>query len=98
MSAILFEHDDEGYLGWVAEHPVGYVLNIRRRPSLSYAVLHRAKCRHISALGSALGAFTSRGYRKVCALYIDDLRAFVRSELHCSAGTFSSEGCTCLWQ
>jgi hypothetical protein len=39
-----FVDDDPGYLGWVAAHPAGYVVNTTRLPSAGYLMMHRATC------------------------------------------------------
>jgi hypothetical protein len=63
---IEFIDDDLGYLAWVAAHPDGYVLNVRRSPDPHYVVLHQANCTTISNEIRAPGAFTARSYRKIC--------------------------------
>lgn len=73
-----FSDDDEGYLGWLADHADGFVVNVERVPRPSYAILHRATCITISSMRED-GAYTGRGYRKVVASDIDELRAFARS-------------------
>ena len=42
-----FSNDDEGYLGWLAANPDGFVVNVRQVAGPNYAVLHRATCRTI---------------------------------------------------
>jgi hypothetical protein len=65
---IEFEGDDKGYLQWMADNQDGFVLNVRRRRRDSeYVVLHRAACRSIVDENRAAGAYTERGYRKICA-------------------------------
>ena len=63
---IEFIDDDLSYLAWVAAHPDSYVLNVRRLPDPRYVVLHRANCKSISNETHASGAYTARGYRKIC--------------------------------
>ena len=79
--------DDDGYVGWIEDHPAGFVLNVRRNPGVNYAVLHRSTCQTISKPRDA-GAYTGRGYRKVVAETVDDLRRFTRS-LGRADGSFS---------
>ena len=62
---IYFEGDDTAYLGWVAANPEGYVVNVRKRLSDDYVVLHRASCGQVSRPQLA-GAYTDRGFRKFC--------------------------------
>jgi hypothetical protein len=60
-----FVDDDPGYLGWLAHHPGGFVLNTTRRPSAAYLLLHRANCWTITRLQPR--ASTSTGdYSKLC--------------------------------
>ncbi len=82
-----FADDDEGFHRWRADEPNGFVVNVRRVAGPSYAVLHRADCRTLSSLRDD-GAYTGRGYRKVVASDIDELRAFSRS-IGRSDGSFS---------
>ena len=69
--------DDEGYGCWNDKNSAGFVLNVRRVPSLTYAVLHRATCKSISRLRED-GAYTGRGYRKVVADNVVELQEYVR--------------------
>jgi hypothetical protein len=73
-----FTEDDAGYLGWLREHPDGFVVNVERNARPAYVILHRASCRTISADRDD-GAYTERGYRKVVTDNLDELRAFARS-------------------
>ena len=95
MAARLFESDRD-YLDWVARHPLGFVVNTRRRVDPRYMVLHTATCRSICspAVGLPAGAFTQRGYRKVCAGSIDDLRSWTEAHGR-SDGSFSSHCSLC---
>ena len=86
---IRFSNDDLGYLAWVGAHPDGFVLNVRRVPDRDrVAVLHRASCKSISNETYAPGAYTGRGYRKVCAITEAELNLAAKSEGR-SDGTFS---------
>lgn len=60
-----FVDDDQGYLGWIATHPAGYVLNTTRSPSAAYLMLHRANCWTISRLQPRAMTFTG-DYSKLC--------------------------------
>jgi hypothetical protein len=70
---IEFRDDEAGYLSWIASNPDGFVLNVRRTPDPDYVVLHRASCRSISTTREP-GAYTCRGYRKICAADMHELR------------------------
>ena len=82
-----FMDDDHGYGCWLRDHPSGFVLNVRRNPGVSYTVLHRATCQTISQ-PKVDGAYTGRGYRKVAAETVDELRRYTRS-LGSADGSFS---------
>lgn len=71
--------DEAGYHAWLVAHPDGFVVNLRRGPSSGYAVLHRASCALICGSKSPYGAFTERGYRKLCGNRVADLSAALRT-------------------
>lgn len=79
--------DDDGYIGWLKNNPDGFVLNVQRNPSARYTVLHRARCWTISTMRED-GAYTARGYCKVVAVSVDELRSYTRS-LGRADGSFS---------
>lgn len=83
-----FSDDDEGYACWINDNPDGFVLNVRHNPGASYTVLHRAICQSI-ARRRENGAYTARGYRKVVAGTVEELRRYTRS-LGRTDGSFSS--------
>lgn len=72
-----FANDDAGYLNWIAENPEGFVLNVERSPRPEYLVLHRATCAWIAKPRDD-GAYTDRGYQKVVASDLNELRGFAR--------------------
>lgn len=63
---IEFRDDDAAYLGWLADHPAGFVLNSRAQFDPGYLILHRATCGTISR-DQPPGAYTGRGYVKIAA-------------------------------
>jgi hypothetical protein len=75
--ATVFMTDPE-YLDWLATHPDGYVLNLRKRPDPGYVVLHRATCPMISRPQRTPDAYTGRAYRKVGATKLGPLQAIAR--------------------
>ncbi len=68
MTAKVFEDNEKGYLVWLKNNQNGFVLNTHKNKKkyLEYLTLHKATCRTISK-GKEYGAFTERGYTKVCA-------------------------------
>ena len=70
---ILFENDAR-YLDWLAGHLAGFVVNVRRDFNRNYVVLHRATCWTISCRRDD-GAYTERGYRKICGESLDEIQA-----------------------
>ena len=91
-----FDHNDTSYLHWLQDYPEGYVLNVRRkRPSSGYVVLHRSTCAAISNPKQNHGAFTERGYRKICAETVDELRVAALAEGRLD-GSFTKECSVCL--
>lgn len=75
-----FRNDDMGYFAWITENPNGFVMNVRRVANPDYVVLHRATCHSISNDCQASGAFTTRGYRKICATDLAELKLAARRE------------------
>ena len=71
---IHFDGDDAAYMDWLAHNPNGYVVNVRRRLSDDYVVLHRATCPHISSRPQEAGAYTERGYHKLCGHTLADVQ------------------------
>jgi hypothetical protein len=77
---IPFDNDDVGYLDWINTHPNGYVLNVRSFADPEYVVLHRASCVTIRDDRHVDGAFTGRGFRKVCATSVEALEPAARQQ------------------
>jgi len=80
MTVIVFEDDDDAYLRWVAEHPDGYVVNMRRRLDPNYIILHRADCPTIARypnMDKDPGGFTERAFRKLCSTSLSELRGYL---------------------
>jgi hypothetical protein len=69
-----FTDDDDGYRGWVAANPGGWVTNIQRRLNPSDARVHSAGCRTIA--GTPPGATWTGPYIKVCAVELSELDAW----------------------
>jgi hypothetical protein len=77
MTARVFRDDDDGYLGWLAAHPDGHVLNITRSHSKSAARVHHAGCWTISGQSPRGCGWTSGQYVKVCAEHLVELEQWV---------------------
>ena len=71
-SVVHFDGDDGAYFAWLARNPEGYVVNVCRSCSPDYVVLHRASCGHIANAREG-GAYTERGYGKLCAPTREDI-------------------------
>jgi hypothetical protein len=71
-----FVDDDPGYLDWVARHPDGFVINTGRTPTVSYLMLHRARCGSITGRPARGTTFTG-DYAKVCGGR-EELEAFAQ--------------------
>ena len=91
-SAEIFDRNDLTYQSWLKANSDGYVLNSRRTIDPSYLVLHRASCHFIKRYTSVVkdGAFTERGYIKICSSNLSSLRNWVKKQGR-SDGSFSKE-------
>ncbi|HZP57047.1 MAG TPA: hypothetical protein VFC53_05780 [Dehalococcoidia bacterium] len=81
---VIFEDDDDEYLGWLDRHPHGFVINSTRPASASYLVLHAAQCTTIRGRPTR-GTYWTRDYVKVCAETTDALQAWARREFGSAA-------------
>ena len=88
-SVVEFRGDDDGYLGWIAEHKGGWVVNANSNPKPDYLQLHKAWCPTISDPRRA-GAYTERQYIKFCAARKQDLDSHFEDRL----GTKPRWNCT----
>ncbi len=87
--AMLFKEDDSGYLRWLKGSPSGFVINLRRVPNVRYAVLHRASCNLIGHVRRPEGAYTERGYIKLCASSAEEAKLDLRRLLSVDRAEFS---------
>lgn len=69
---VKFRDDDAGYLGWLADHPDGHVINVARSGNATQARVHHASCRTIRGRISASSTWTG-AYVKVCAKHLVEL-------------------------
>ena len=88
----VFDGNDLLYQEWLRTHSDGYVVNSRRTITPSYLVLHKAHCPFISNYSSVArdGAFTERGYIKVCSDDVSSLRAWAKEHGRID-GSFSKQ-------
>ena len=94
--SVLFDGSDEAYLVWLGANPGGRVVNLKRKPSSSYAVLHRVSCKMIRPNEARMtGGFTEHGYVKLCAA--DEMLALqaLREVLRERAAHFSKACALC---
>ena len=75
MAVEVFQHRDEDYACWRAEHPDGYVLNVRHDTP---PALHRARCTILRASGRARRGSPTKA-PKVCSLDRGELEAWARA-------------------
>lgn len=65
MSVIFFRDDEDGYRGWMGEHPRGYVVNIDEQGSTGTR-LHKASCWSLER-GAGGGSKQTHSYPKACS-------------------------------
>ena len=92
MGAVVFRNSEADYLQWITENSDGYVLTTTASAPTSYMSLHRANCRMISSYmkNMAKGAFTERGYIKICSTHQGELLAWIGNQ----GGSGFSKRCT----
>ncbi len=74
-----FRDNDPAYLGWVAAHADGYVINIQRSMNPADARLHHAHCYTINGEPPRGRAWTGP-YVKICSASMDELDRWARAE------------------
>lgn len=75
---IIILNDDHAYLGWLAHHRDGFVVDARRKPSLKHTVLHRALCPEIRNSSNKRTHWTTGARMKACSLDAGELREWVK--------------------
>ena len=68
-----FENNEDGYLQWVNENPLGFVVNSPKQPGTFPDMLHRADCQHIRT--EQRTNYTTTDFKKVCSLDRQELVA-----------------------
>jgi hypothetical protein len=66
------DHDDVGYLQWLAGHHDGFVINIQRSHNPRDARLHTVGCRTITGTPARGDTFTG-DWVKVCSVSLEEL-------------------------
>ena len=80
MTVSVFNDDETGYLTWVSENALGFVVNTRTNLDPDYLVLHRASCssvRKYPLMDQRPGGFTERAYQKICSRSEQDLANYL---------------------
>ena len=77
---MVFKDDDDGYLKWLDEHPLGFVINCDRNPRRQYLKLHKSRCHTISGTPTWGKDWTVQ-YLKVCSDARQSLRAWAQDEV-----------------
>lgn len=72
----VFIDDDESYLLWIMENPLGFVLNSHRKPVRGHIVLHCANCGTIMNPTRGPGNWTTTEYIKICSLDKAELKGW----------------------
>ena len=82
MAAEIFQKNERGYFRWLKRHPNGFVLTTVKGISIEYMSLHRATCRMINTYMKNMryGAFTERGYIKICANSQEELLSWIKKQ------------------
>jgi hypothetical protein len=85
-SVELFQDDEAGYLGWLAQHPRGWLVDSRRSPARAGVRLHRASCWTMSgtpAKGTTwkAGSWTGGTQSKTCSSSVAALRSWASATL-----------------
>lgn len=75
-----YRDDDASYLTWLATHPGGFLINIKRKFTLAGARVHRADCRTIGGRNPHGGVWTGP-YVKVCAEQLRQLEQWALEEI-----------------
>ena len=65
MQMLTFNKDEDGYLSWVREHPLGYVINAPKDHASFPNTLHRASCSFIQTPKRT--NYTNPHYIKLCS-------------------------------
>ena len=77
---------DSSFHEWAAKHPEGWVLNVRRRLSPDYVVLHRTTCPSLLGQSYAPGALTERSYGKVGGGSEEELIKWLKTHIPAAPG------------
>lgn len=77
----IYANDETGYINWVREHPLGYVLVSHNPPSAKYITLHRADCYYINPAKALHKDNWTKLYIKVCGTSFGDIELWAEGNL-----------------
>ena len=72
-----FVNDEAGYINWVSEHPMGYVLVSHNPPSSNYLTVHRADCCCINPAKAPHKVNWTKSYIKACGGSLAEVQQWV---------------------
>ena len=79
--ALVIKDDDRAYLGWLARHPTGFVVNAFRTPRPEYLILHRSSCGTITGVPARGNRWTTGDFLKVCSEDRADLERWAQNQV-----------------
>lgn len=84
---LVIEDNDKEYQKWLGGNSEGYILSLKQNRTIGYISLHRSTCYHISRYDKRHleGAFTERGYIKICSNKIRNLKKWINNNLEDNA-------------
>ena len=83
MAVKVFDGNDKKYQSWLKRHKEGYVLSMGRNQNPGFISFHRSSCFSISKYTArySFGAFTERGYIKICGDTPEELHEWVENHI-----------------
>jgi len=77
----IYIDDNEGYLCWLEENAMGFIVNSYRHPTPDYLILHKATCGTIRHATRGEGNWTNTGFIKICSLDKTKLSEWAESQV-----------------
>lgn len=81
MAVEFFQHDEEGYAAWLAEHARGHVVNVDETGTTGTRI-HKASCPTLR-VGAGGGKKLTSSYPKACSRDRGELDAWHRERYGC---------------